>query len=163
MHIRKLGPEDAHIWRQIRLEGLKTYPSAFLTQYEDAAQRPISDLADQLSSSRTFVAFDDEALIGSMVCIPDNGPAVAHRAKLVAVYVRETWQGHGVAEALLQAVLDDLPDTVLQVELEVAATNPRARAFYERQGFRVVGTMPRAVLRDGVATDDHIMVRLLDA
>lgn len=163
MHIRKLGPEDAHIWRQIRLEGLKAYPSAFLTQYEDVEERPLSELAEQLRSSRTFVAFDDETPIGSMVCIPDNGLAVAHRAKLVAVYVRETWQGHGVAEALLQAVLDDLPDTVLQLELEVAATNPRARAFYERLGFLVVGTMPRAVLKDGVATDDHIMVRLLDA
>ncbi len=163
MIIRRLTAKDAAIWRQIRLEGLAAYPDAFMTQVADVAARKDAELAEALTRTTILVAFDGREPIASMGYFIGELTAQRHRATIIAVYVRKTWQGKGVADALLQAVIDDLPSDVLQLHLEVAATNPRAEAFYRRHGFRRVGTIPRAILRDGVAVDDHMMVRMLDA
>ena len=162
MKIRKLGPQDAEVWRKIRLEGLKAFPQAFLTQDADVEAKPLEALADQLRTNSTFVAFEDDEPIASMGYVLDRRLAVQHRATIVAVYVREAWQGKGVAEKLLEAVIADMPAQVLQIHLDVAATNPRAITFYERHGFVKVGTLPRATFVNSTATDDHIMVRMLD-
>jgi ribosomal protein S18 acetylase RimI-like enzyme len=160
--VRKLGAEDALVWRAIRLEGLKTFPDAYLTTYDDVVGLPEEALAEQVMRNPTFVAFDGDEPVGSMVYIPETRISTRHRATIVAVYVRKVLQGQGVAEALLEALIEGLPPHILQLHLEVAAPNARARAFYERHGFKVTGTIPRAVLRDGIGVDDLTMVRMLD-
>lgn len=51
------------------------------------------------------------------------------------LYVLESAHGTGVGQMLLDAALRDRP-----ASLSVAADNPRAHAFYRRNGFRPDGT-----------------------
>ncbi|WP_280458800.1 GNAT family N-acetyltransferase [Nocardia carnea] len=66
---------------------------------------------------------------------PSEYPAVAER-ELSALYVRASWYGTGLAQALLEAVL--IPGK--SCSLWVFEQNPRARAFYSKYGFVPDGT-----------------------
>ena len=57
------------------------------------------------------------------------------------IFVDASARGRGVGTALLQAVLQEAAQRGLaEVQLDVIDSNPRARALYERVGFKVVGT-----------------------
>ena len=48
----------------------------------------------------------------------------------------------------------------MQMELEFAEGNSRARALYEKMGFRIAGLRPDAIrLKDGTLLNEYIMVR----
>lgn len=100
---------------------------------------------------RTYVAEDSagEVIGCSVVGERDGGPFV------YKLYVLPTAQRSGAGRALLDAVIDDLPDDAVAVRLDHAEGNDRAHAFYERLGF--VETH-----RHGTAGDREVrMARLL--
>ena len=90
---------------------------------------------------RTAVAVVDGAIAGVAHAGPgtdgegDAYPAV-RETQLDILYVLRAHQGTGVAQQLLEAVLP--PGTPAQ--LWVFERNPRARRFYERNGFQLDGT-----------------------
>lgn len=57
--------------------------------------------------------------------------APVRERQLFTLYVLASWHGSGIGQQLLDAVLPD----AAPAELWVAADNPRARRFYERNGF----------------------------
>lgn len=64
------------------------------------------------------------------------------------IFVDASGRGMGVGTALLQAVADAARARGLdQVQLDVIDTNPRARALYERMGFRATGTERTGVFK----------------
>ena len=55
------------------------------------------------------------------------------------IFVDADARGQGVGTALLTAIKDEARRTGMrEVQLDVIDTNPRARALYEREGFRVI-------------------------
>lgn len=57
------------------------------------------------------------------------------------IFVRDTARGQGIGSLLLGAVIDEARARNLsEVQLDVIDTNPRARALYERVGFRPLST-----------------------
>lgn len=49
---------------------------------------------------------------------------------------------------------------ILQMELEFVEGNSRARALYEKMGFRITGVRPDALrLKDGTLLNEYLMVR----
>lgn len=57
------------------------------------------------------------------------------------IFVDSAARGQGVGTLLLQAIADEAAARNLhQIQLDVIDTNPRARALYERFGFRATGT-----------------------
>ena len=71
--------------------------------------------------------------------------------QLYSIYVDLENHGTGAGQALLDAVLGDSPAV-----LWVAERNPRARAFYERNGFRLDGER-----QIEAATPDLVEVRMV--
>jgi ribosomal-protein-alanine N-acetyltransferase len=66
------------------------------------------------------------------------------RADLVSLAVHPKFLGKGAAQALMDSVFRRLKRRrVARIVLTVKVTNARARAFYERYGFRKVRTAPR--------------------
>jgi ribosomal protein S18 acetylase RimI-like enzyme len=64
------------------------------------------------------------------------------------IFVDPIARGQGIGAALLDAVAKRALDSGLaKVRLDVIDTNPRAKALYERQGFRATGTMNMGPLR----------------
>lgn len=65
---------------------------------------------------------------------------------------------------MLEALVDiaDKMQYVEQIELEYIEGNSRARALYEKFGFRIVGVRPKAYrLKDGAYLNEYIMIKEL--
>jgi ribosomal protein S18 acetylase RimI-like enzyme len=64
--------------------------------------------------------------------IDENG--IQHVGRL---YVNKAWHGKGVGSSLMQKVID-WSDPTKPIELEVAIYNERAKAFYQKWGFKEI-------------------------
>lgn len=71
---------------------------------------------------------------GTLVGFSSAGPAEETPLQLHALYVLARYHGTGIGQALLERALGDRP-----AQLWVAEENPRARAFYRRNGFEPTG------------------------
>jgi ribosomal-protein-alanine N-acetyltransferase len=85
-----------------------------------------------------FLVVCGERVIGySIACISRR--LLVRRGELVSIAVEPASRGKGAADALLSATLRSLKRRgVSRIALTVRVTNERARAFYERYGFRKV-------------------------
>lgn len=105
-------------------------------------------LTDERYSSNTVVtATLDGAIVGVAMCGP---PSDDHATWAKQLYTYAAVHGRGAGSALLNAVVDP-QDTV---GLWVADLNPRAQAFYRKQGFVPDGTTK---VEDGVR--EVLMIR----
>ncbi|MEL6522325.1 MAG: GNAT family N-acetyltransferase [Pseudomonadota bacterium] len=164
MEVRRLDATDLTAFRELRLEGLKLYPGAFGSSYEDSVKLPDLHFLGRIESSHMLGGFVDGELEGCLCLAPETGQKVCHRGSIYAVYVRKAWQGSGLAKMMMEAAVDLAPGLGLrQIELFVSSSNPRALSFYRKMGFEQVGTVPDALRVDGVFYDEHYMVRHLGA
>ena len=154
---RLRGEADARLWRAIRLEALQTAPEDFLPQYADVIDRPFESFVQNLENGVTCAALRDREPVAVMGLIPETLRAAAHRASLVAVFVRPSERGTGVARALFERLLAEAPSHIAQVELYVRDGNARAEAFYRRLGFEEYGRLPDATRVDGTSQTDILM------
>lgn len=168
--IEAVTAETFPAWRMLRLRALRDHPDAFGQPYAQyAAVPPEAALAQFLARqegglSRTFGAFVEEELAGTIGIFREERPKETHRMTIVAMYVAPEARGCGIADALMRAALDHARSTpgVLQVHLAVTSHNVAARKLYERHGFVRYGTDPRALLVDGTPYDEDLMVCMLD-
>ncbi|HET8958537.1 MAG TPA: GNAT family N-acetyltransferase [Microcella sp.] len=82
-----------------------------------------------------LLAEDHGELLGFASAGPARGEAPPRERELYALYVRASHYGSGLGAQLLEAAIGEQP-----ASLWVLEQNPRARAFYERHGFRHDGT-----------------------
>ena len=85
-----------------------------------------------------------------------------HRGEIAIGLLQEFW-GLGIGTALMQAMIDQSNDWgLMQLELEYIEGTARARALYEKMGFRIVGLRPDAIRQpDGKLRHEYIMVLAL--
>jgi ribosomal protein S18 acetylase RimI-like enzyme len=95
-------------------------------------------LADEDAGERVLVARRQGSIVGFVA----RGPSAEHQGhppqreeQLYALYVLASCYGQGVGQALLDQALGERP-----AQLWVAKDNPRARRFYEKNGFTADGT-----------------------
>ena len=163
MTVRVLGPEDAPLWRSLRLEMLREAPTAYGSRYAEWVERPLSDWAEALRRVLYVASFDGAEPVGAMGCARQTGQSARHRATLIAVWLRPGYRGSGRAEVMLDRVVELASGQgVMQLELAVEAWNVRAVGFYRRSGFVRMGMQPRAFLHDGIFYDQVVMLRRLD-
>ena len=84
-----------------------------------------------------------------------------HRASVAIALISEFWN-QGIGTRMFQELirLAEERDDVLQMELDFVEGNSRARALYEKMGFRITGVKPDALrLKDGTLLNEYMMVR----
>ena len=163
MICRLLTAADAAQWRDLRLDGLRRYPGAFLYTEVETAARPLEQTAQMLEQGTSFGLWQDEQMIGIGSLIPERAERARHRASIGAFYIAPAAQGSGAADILLNAMVGHAHRLgIWQLELYVAADNPRAVAFYARHGFETVGRLPNAIILPDGPIDDFLCVRILD-
>lgn len=88
-----------------------------------------------------------------------NRVKTRHRAS-IAIALRKKFWGLGIGTALMTELIAAARKRgVIQLELEFLEGNSRARALYEKMGFRVVGMRPNAYrLSNGELRHEYIMV-----
>ncbi|WP_300683596.1 GNAT family N-acetyltransferase [Acutalibacter sp. 1XD8-36] len=89
---------------------------------------------------------------------------VRHRAFIAIALLKEFW-GQGIGTAMFREMTEIAKgwEGVTQLELEFVEGNARARALYEKMGFRIVGVRPDAYrFKDGSLHSEYVMMRGLE-
>lgn len=159
--VRKLGPADAVLFREIRLEGLARHPDAFSSAFATEKAEPLRWFAERLESSDVFGAFRGPELLGVIGFLIQHGPKRAHKGALWGLYVRPQARRTGVARLLFEAAIAHARQHVELLQLTVVSTNEHARQFYARLGFVEYGIEKNALKIDGRYYDDVLMAMAL--
>ena len=135
------------------------YRPADLQEFLDANSlaRWQENLADPEVGIR--VAETDGELVGFIELAPKKLPheTDAPALELRRLYLRSSAHGQGIADALMNWVLDEAARRGAQeLVLSVFIENHRARRFYERYGFEVVGKYDFMV---GSQADEDLILR----
>ena len=142
LSVHRCTHEDASSLRDLRLEALRDSPDAFGTTYEAASQWTLDEWAMMAGGWNFYLGDVDRHLAG----MASGGSHDIHPGTLwlFAMYVSVYARGSGLAQELLDAVVTWARaegGTVLY--LHVSTRAPRARAFYEKVGFRSNGEVMR--------------------
>ena len=138
--VRAALPEDAEAMARVHVrawqETYRGLMSDAVLDAPDAVERREGMwrriLADASGRWRSAVAVQDGEVVG--IALSADSDELAARS-LNVLYLLAAHHGSGAGRGLLDAVLDRRGPEVLWV----ADPNPRARAFYEREGFRADG------------------------
>ena len=149
----RLGPETfsetfGHLYTPENL-------AAFLLNH--SVENWTQELADPNFTVR--LAEQDGAAVGFAKLGPPALPfeVTGPTAELRQFYILKPWQGTGVAQALMQWVMDEArAQGAEQIFLSVFVDNHRAQRFYARYGFEAVGTYAFMV---GTHADEDIIMR----
>lgn len=158
---RLLNDEDVDQFRDLRLEALREYPSAFGKTYEEEKEYSIEVFKNRLKEDElkfTFGAFDGDRLVANVTLFKDPD----HQGNVVAMYCDSSYQGKGIAKKLLQLLIDkSFTDSSLkQLVLSVNENNVKARYLYESLGF-VSYDVQESVLGEEREFRREIMMKLL--
>lgn len=97
-------------------------------------ERQEAEIADPAGA--TFLAVADQAILGYAHAIAGRD----NLARLSRIYIEAGWRGSGLANALLDAVIENARGRgATRLELTVFERNLRAMAFYRRVGFVPTG------------------------
>ena len=131
--IRPTTADDWQRVRDLRLEALADTPLAFAEHLADALE--VDEAGWRLRGARgAAVAIDDERWVGTMGgYVSPEGPL------LVGVYVTPSHRGTSVAADLLATIETWARGQGDFLLLHVHEQNPRAIAFYRRNGFEPDG------------------------
>jgi RimJ/RimL family protein N-acetyltransferase len=165
--LREAKPADAVAFRELRLGALQDSPLAFSQDYQRALSHPPKYWEDTLSphsdEATIFLAENEQTLIGMTGIVRGGSPKLRHAATVWGVYLRLEWRGLHIAGELIKACLDWAKvRKIVIAKLGVAAQNSSAVRCYQRCGFEVYGTEPRALYLDGRYYDFYLMAMDLD-
>lgn len=121
------------------------------------------DIAAQQSAGRPFlVACDAGGVLGHASYGPfRHGPGYAFTAEHTVIVAPAAW-GRGVAPALMTSLEDRArTDRIHSMIAGISHENPRAVAFHQKLGYRVVATLPEAGYKFGRWMDLVLMQKLL--
>jgi ribosomal protein S18 acetylase RimI-like enzyme len=158
--VRRLDRPDAPALRELRLESLRLHPECFGADLEAEEAMSVDDMAARMLTGTSFGGFVDGVLSGLAVFAKPKNRKTGHTGELGAMYVRADARGTGLADALVEAVIDQAVATgTEQIKLTVNAENPRAIKLYERHGFRMIGKYPNSLRVGGRTYEELIMLR----
>src|SRR5262249_38323527 len=109
-----------------------------------------------------FGVFLNHKIVGGAGFFIYDLQKLRHKGMLFSVYVKEENQGQGIANQLLETVINHARTRVLQLHCTVNTNNHKAIKLYQKHGFQIFGTEPRALKVEEAFYDLHLMVLKLD-
>lgn len=141
-HIRRATAEDAEGVKAVHITGWReayhhVLPAEFLDELDNHVdvERWRRTLAD--FNNIAFVATTTTAkpqIVGWLTAGTSPEDDAPTDLELMGLYITSQWYGSGVAHALIQAGIGDR-----DAFLWVLKDNPRAQAFYRKEGFELDG------------------------
>jgi ribosomal protein S18 acetylase RimI-like enzyme len=149
MIIRRATESDAELLAEL---GAKTFYDAFaaqntpenMTAYLAETFGPELQRAELVDPQNTFLIVEDNGVAIGYAHLrsgePPSGVSNSKAIELVRLYVSAALQSGGVGARLMEACLTEARQGGYQtIWLGVWQQNPRARAFYERWNFSIMG------------------------
>ena len=130
-------------------------------KYTPEAEKALFDRINAADNEAMLVCLVDGRVAGNCQIGWTKSIKTRHRASLAIALLKEYWnQGIGTRmfEELVRIAEEN--ENLLQLELEFVEGNTRARALYEKMGFRIAGIRPNAIrLKNGTLLNEYYMVR----
>ena len=108
-----------------------------------------------------ITCYIDGSIAGNCEINFKGGIKTSHRAGVAIAILKEYW-GLGIGSAMFEELIAaaEAKPSVEIMELEFLEGNDRAKALYEKYGFRIVGERPNAYkLKDGRKQKEYFMQR----
>ncbi len=122
------------------------------------------ELIDRMNSSdnQTMLLCLVEGIVAGICDVSwSKGIKTRHRATVGIALLKDYWN-QGIGTRLCQELIRiaESNKDIIQMELDYVEGNARARALYEKMGFRITGVKPNAIrLKDGTLLNEYSMVR----
>jgi GNAT superfamily N-acetyltransferase len=145
IEIRRLSPDDAPAYRDLRQARLMLAPRQFRGAPADEAGLTLADHGARLKTQFVAGVFDGTALGGMAGLGRIEGERQAHKGLLWGMFLIESLRGTGAASQLMAAIIAEADRDFEAVLLTAAADNIAALALYRRWGFVEYGLEARAV------------------
>ncbi|MBS4172703.1 GNAT family N-acetyltransferase [Bacillus sp. FJAT-49736] len=167
MNIRILKENDAPIYQDLRLKGLKNNPEAFGSTYERESAFTLQMIEERIKPSEDkFVlgAFNpSDLLVGIVTFMRETSLKTSHKGNIFGMFVASEVRGQGVGRLLLLDLIERARnfDGMEQLNLTVVSNNTAAKKLYSSLGFTVYGVERNALKFDGEYFDEDLMVLFL--
>lgn len=130
-------------------------------KYTAEGEKALFDRVNAADNEAMLVCLVDGRVAGNCQVSWSRGIKTRHRASVAIALLRDYW-GQGIGTRLFEELIriaEGNPD-IIQMELEFVEGNARARALYEKMGFRITGIRPNAIrLKDGTLLNEYSMIR----
>ena len=130
-------------------------------KYTYEGEKALFDRINASDNEAMLVCIVDGKVAGNCQIAWKTGIKTRHRASVAIALLKEFWnQGIGTRMFEEMIRIAEANENLIQMELEFVEGNTRARALYEKMGFRITGINPNAIrLRDGTLLNEYCMIR----
>ena len=130
-------------------------------KYTAEGEKALFDRVNAADNEAMLVCLVEGRVAGNCQIVWKTNIKCRHRAAVAIALLKEYWsQGIGTRMFEEMIRIAEKNENILQMELEFIEGNSRARALYEKMGFRITGVKPNAIrLKDGTLLNEYSMVR----
>lgn len=130
-------------------------------KYTAEGEKALFDRINESDNEVMLVCLVEGKVAGNCQITWSKGLKTRHRASVAIALLSEFWN-QGIGTRFLQELIHIAEENknIIQIELEFVEGNSRARALYEKMGFRITGVKPNAIrLKDGTLLNEYSMIR----
>ena len=130
-------------------------------KYTAEGEKALFDRVNQSDNEAMLVCLVEGKIAGNCQITWSKGLKTRHRANVAIALLSEYWN-QGIGTRLFQELIRiaEENENLIQIELDFVEGNSRARALYEKMGFRITGVKPNAIrLKDGTLLNEYSMIR----
>ncbi len=141
-------------------EFILRYPEE-CSKYTPEGEKALFERVNASPREAMLVCLVEGKVAGNCQVAWSSGIKTRHRASVAIALLKEYWN-QGIGTRLFREMIRiaEENENILQMELEFVEGNTRARALYEKMGFRIAGIKPNAIrLKDGKLLNEYYMVR----
>ena len=164
-------PEEEDVPGMLEYLSVTAAETDFLMRYPEECGRYTPD-GERALFERMKTSPDDLMLAclvegkvaGSCQLMMNSRLKTRHRASVAIAQRKEFWN-LGIGSAMFEEMIRIAKERpcLRQLELEFIEGNSRARALYEKFGFRIAGVHPDAIrLKDGTMLAEYLMIKSLE-
>ena len=162
------SPKDEDIQGMLDYLYISAGETDFILRYPEECSKYTAE--DEKALFERINKSDNEAML---VCLVEGevagncqiswskGLKTRHRASVAIALLSKFWN-QGIGTRFFQELIHIAEENknLKQIELEFVEGNSRARALYEKMGFRITGVKPNAIqLKDGTLLNEYTMIR----
>ena len=129
--------------------------------YTDEYEKAFIKNANEANNTYMLVCQVDNQIVGTARIDFYTHIKTKHRARVAIAILRDYW-GQGIGSRFFEKMihLAESKPEVIQLELEFIEGNERAKALYEKFGFKIYGYIPNSIRqKDGTLLKEYLMIK----